>query len=113
MKGAYGYRFALAYSYFSAYVLAPLLIGARRLGFSGAAHHLERNWLVALRLKDRRWRVLDVFDAITPEIATTHTPKQVAEWMHAAGIAGVRRTAWCPTSAVGYARNSAALKAAA
>ena len=113
MKDACGYRFALAYSYLAAYVLAPLLIEARRRGFKDAADHLEKNWLVALRLKDPRWRALDVFDAITPEIATTHTQDEVAEWMHAAGITGVRRTAWCETSAVGYANNFAALRAAA
>ena len=113
LKDTFGYRFALAYSYFAAYVLAPLLIAARRGGFHEAANHLEKNWLVALRLKDPRWRVLDVFDAITPEIATTHTRDDVEQWMHAAGIAGVRRTAWCDTSAVGQVTKTAALRAAA
>ena len=113
MKTAYGYRLALAYSYFAAYVLTPLLIAARRFGLTDAANYVERNWLVALRLKDPRWRVLDVFDAITPDIATTHTRQEVAQWMHAAGIAGVRPTAWCETSAGGYAEDVAALRAAA
>jgi SAM-dependent methyltransferase len=113
MKVAYGYRFALAYSYFAAYVLAPLLIGARRVGLRSAADYIERNWLVALRLKDPRWRVLDVFDAITPEIATTHTREEVAEWMRAAGLGGVRPTRWCETSAAGRADKFAALRAAA
>ena len=113
LRGAFGYKFALAYSYFAAYVRAPLLIGARRGGFTRAANYVERNWLVALRLKDPRWRVLDVFDAITPEMATAHTREEVAGWMHAAGITGVRRTPWCDTSAVGHVRNIAALRAAA
>jgi SAM-dependent methyltransferase len=113
MKDVCGYRFALAYAYFAAYFLAPLLIEARRRGLKDVADYLEQNWLVTLRLKDPRWRVLDVFDAITPEIATTHTRDEVAEWMHAAGIAGVRRTAWCETSAVGHVEKVAALRAAA
>jgi SAM-dependent methyltransferase len=113
LRNTYGYRFALAYSYFAAYVLAPLLIAARRSGFAGAVDYVERNWLVALRLKDPRWRVLDVFDAITPEIATTHTRNEVARWMHAAGITGVRQTAWCETSAAGHVAKVAALRAAA
>lgn len=113
VKDACGYRFALGYSYFAAYVLAPLLIAARRRGLADAADYVERNWLVALRLKDPRWRVLDVFDAITPEIATTHAREEVAGWMHAAGIAGVRPTAWCETSAVGHVEEVAALRAAA
>jgi SAM-dependent methyltransferase len=113
LKGACGYGFALAYSYFAAYVLAPLLIEARRMGFRDFTDRVERDWLVALRLKDPRWRVLDVFDAMTPDIATTHTREEVADWMRAAGIAGVRRTAWCETSAVGRAGNFAAQMAAA
>ena len=113
LKDSYGYAFALAYSHFAAYVLSPLLISARRLGFTRAANHLERHWIVALRLMDPRWRVLDVFDAITPEIATTHTREEVFAWMRAAGIGGVQRTAWCETSAAGRAEKLAAVRAAA
>ena len=43
----------------------------------------------SLWLKDPRWRVLDMFDAITPEIATTHTREEVAAVDARRGIAGV------------------------
>src|SRR5204863_3119722 len=68
--------------------------GPRRL-----IEHIERHWLVALWLNDPHWRVLDTFDAITPEIATTHTQEEVVDWLTAAGCESVRRTPWCPTSA--------------
>jgi SAM-dependent methyltransferase len=96
-----GYRFALAYSYFAAYALAPALRLMKEEGLHDLVRTIERNWLVALRLKDPRWRVLDVFDAITPHVASTHTEQEVAEWMRLAGLVSVHRTPWCATSAAG------------
>jgi SAM-dependent methyltransferase len=104
----FGYRPALAYSYFAAHVLAPVF---RRLKqnehLRPLAWHIEKNWLVSLYLKDVRWRVLDVFDAITPRIASTHTSDEVVSWMAAAGCINARRTAWCATSATGVVRREA------
>jgi SAM-dependent methyltransferase len=98
LKPIIGYRFALAYAYFAAYVLAPALQLAKRMGMWSAVQSIERNLLVCLRLKDPRWRVLDVFDAITPQIASTHTPDEVHGWMERAGCSDIRTTYWCPTS---------------
>jgi hypothetical protein len=91
---------ALVYSYLAAYVIAPVFQSLKNLGLRRLVEHVEQNWVVSLWLKDAQWRVLDTFDAITPEIATTHTEAEVAEWMAAAGCESVRRTAWCETSAV-------------
>ncbi len=107
-----GYRFALAYSYLAAYGLAPASNALRQCGLRKLSRYLEENWLVVLRLKDARWRVLDVFDAITPQTASTHTAEEVREWMVAAGCAEVRPTPWCATSAVG-ARAPVSMQAAA
>lgn len=98
LKPIVGYRFALAYAYFAAYMLAPALQLAKRMGMWSAVQYVERNLLVCLRLKDPRWGVLDVFDAITPQIASTHTPEEVRGWMERAGCGDIRTTYWCPTS---------------
>jgi SAM-dependent methyltransferase len=98
LKPLFRYRFALAYSYFAAFVLAPLLRWAKQHGFRGIVNWVERNVLVSLWLKDVRWRLLDTFDAITPVVASTHTTGEVRGWFERAGCGAVRRTAWCPTS---------------
>jgi SAM-dependent methyltransferase len=98
LKPIVGYRFALAYSYFAAYVLAPTLRYAKRNGLRNLAARIERDLLVSLWLKDARWRLLDTFDAITPAIASTHTADEVADWFRQAGCEDVRSTPWCPTS---------------
>ncbi|HZN65406.1 MAG TPA: class I SAM-dependent methyltransferase [Tepidisphaeraceae bacterium] len=90
---------ALAYTYFAAYLLAPSFQFLKQHGLRRLIDHVERNWLVALWLKDAQWRVLDTFDAITPQIATTHCEEEVREWMALAGCEEVHRTAWCETSA--------------
>jgi SAM-dependent methyltransferase len=92
---------ALVYAYLAAYVISPLFQSLKHLGLRRLVRYVEQNWIVSLWLKDAQWRVLDTFDAITPQIATTHVEAEVAEWMAAAGCEAVRRTAWCETSAVG------------
>jgi SAM-dependent methyltransferase len=98
LKPVLGYRFALAYSYFAAYILAPLMREVKQLGLRETVRWIERNALVSLWLKDVRWRLLDTFDAITPAIATTHTTAEVRGWFERAGCGNVETTAWCPTS---------------
>jgi SAM-dependent methyltransferase len=93
-----GYAFATAYAHFAAYVAAPILQKLKAMGAWHLVQYIERNLLVCLRLKDARWRVLDVFDAITPTIASTHTPEEVRSWLENAGCGDVRTTYWCPTS---------------
>ncbi|MFZ5570631.1 MAG: class I SAM-dependent methyltransferase [Thermodesulfobacteriota bacterium] len=102
LKPILGYRFALAYSYFSAYLLAPLLNMARTLPHLGLRRFIDfllQNWIVALAgLPDRHWRLLDTFDAITPAIATAHTGEEVRQWMQAAGFIEISPTEWGDTS---------------
>jgi len=102
LKPIFGYRTALAYAYLSAYVLSPLMAVMRHMpGLSRFVRYLERNWLVILRLPDARWSVLDIFDAVTPAIASTHTGDEVRAWMTQANCVNTRTTAWCETSLVG------------
>jgi SAM-dependent methyltransferase len=100
LSGTFEYLPALLYACFAAHVLAPSFRFLKNLGLRRAVDYVERNWLVSLWLKDPQWRVLDTFDAITPSHATTHTEEEVTEWLTTAGCESVKRTAWCPTSAV-------------
>lgn len=102
LEPRFGYRPALAYAS-AASVLAPLLGRARRFRLGRATSWLEREWFPMLHLPDKRWRTLDMFDAITPEIATTHTDEELAEWFVEAGCHDVQANPWCVTSMVGRA----------
>lgn len=92
-----GYRLSLLYSYVSAYLLTEPMYAVRRF-WRRPADWLMKQWLPILGLADRRWRVLDVFDAITPEYASTHTFDEVETWMKQAELTAIRHTPWCPTS---------------
>jgi SAM-dependent methyltransferase len=94
-----GFRPALWYSFLSAYVFTPLFRKLRKIpGLRHLLRHVEKNWLVCLDLPDPRWRVLDIFDAVTPEIASTHTAKEVDDWLRTAGCQNIKATPWCSTS---------------
>ncbi len=94
---------ALGYSYIAAYGLhyALAVMGLVPILGSRTRRFLERQVLVNLSIPDARWRVLDVFDAITPFHASTHTGEEVRKWYETAGLRGVHRTPWCATSWVG------------
>lgn len=97
------YRLALAYSLFSAYFLAPLFAQSASLRhLQRLTTYLQDNWLPCLSyLPDARWRVLDTFDGITPEIASVHTGEEVHSWMLRAGCKNIRTSGWGETALVG------------
>jgi SAM-dependent methyltransferase len=97
-----GYGPALLYSYFSAIVLTFLFNHGKRHGiFNTFVKYLEEQWLPCLYIPDVRWRILDVFDGITPSIASTHSPEEVREWCIRAGCSNYNFTGWGDTSIVG------------
>lgn len=96
-----GYRPALGYAAFSAFLVSPILGWARARGIRGS-WFFQRHLLFAVVLPDWRWSLLDAFDAITPEIATVHTHDEVESWMQAAGCSQIRTTEWGPTHLVGF-----------
>jgi hypothetical protein len=63
--------------------------------------YMEKNILVLLYFSDKRWAYLDIFDAITPSIATTHSFEEVCKWFVDSGCKGARRTSWGKTSIIG------------
>ncbi len=92
---------ALAYSYLSAVALQPLLHSMRRVPILGLVPRiLQRYFLVVFDIPDRRWRVLDTFDAIAPTYASTHTGAEVESWLLSSGCLEVKRTSWAETSLI-------------
>jgi SAM-dependent methyltransferase len=101
LKPYLGYRLAVLYAYFSAYWLTPFFSFLLKGRFARAARFLEEHWLPCLYIPDVRWRVLDVFDGITPEIASTHTRTEVINWMKRAGCQDFTFPSWGDTAIVG------------
>ncbi len=98
LKPYFGYKPALLYSYLAAYILSPLIRGARLPVWGKLIVYIRQNWLVSIYIPDVRWRILDIFDAITPEIASTHITSEIREWMNIVGCENVHRTDWGKTS---------------
>lgn len=102
-KAMFGNRLALGYAYFSAYLLYYIFALLRMVPLmgKGVAYLLEKYIFVTLPIPDARWRILDIFDAITPYYASTHTAYEVSGWFEKARCRDIRRTSWCETSFVG------------
>jgi len=103
LKPLMGYYPALYYSIISAYVISPLIAFGKRYKRLGRFFdQLTERWIVSLYwLPDVRWRLLDTFDAITPEIASTHSGEEVNRWMKEAGCIDIKTANWGKTSMVG------------
>lgn len=99
VKGAM--TLALWYSYFAATALYYLSWLPRQIPIARRfVHYLEKYLFVNLPLPDMRWRILDVFDAITPVYASTHTGEELRKWFEDAGCMSIRQTDWGSTSFV-------------
>lgn len=101
-KWLFGNKLALGYSYFSAYVLYHLLSVVKRVPLGRAlATLLEKNVVVNMNQPDPAWRVLNVFDAITPAFASTHTSAEVHRWFERAHCSDISRRPCGQTTFVG------------
>jgi len=97
-----GNRLALAYAYFSAYFIYHGLSLMRRIPkVRRLVPFLEKYVLVNVNLPDARWRLLDVFDAITPFHASTHTAEEVRSWFSRANCHHLSPMPWGRTSVLG------------
>jgi len=101
LKPYFGYRFALLYAYFSAYILSPIFSTGQKTPLAPVVRWLEEQWFPCLYIPDSRWRVLDTFDGITPEIASAHTRDEVIEWMRKAGCDALVFPEWGDTAVNG------------
>ena len=92
-------RLALGYAYFAAY---GLYYGVRVLGRIPLLRRLitplVRHAFVFYDIPDPRWRILDVFDAITPKYASTHSAEEVRRWFVDAGCTEIIQTDWGDTA---------------
>lgn len=103
LQPLFKYYPALFYSYLSAYLLTPAIANAKKIPLIRRfARNIEREFLVVLDLPDVRWRILDIFDAITPAIATTHTGEELTSWLEKANCRDIYPTDWGKTSRVGF-----------
>lgn len=95
-----GNKIALFYAFFSSYILYYVFKNIRRIPFIGSrfVHIIEKYFLVNLNLLDKRWRLLDVFDAITPRYASTHTFIEIRSWFEDSGCIAIEKTNWGSTS---------------
>lgn len=97
-----GTKGALAYSYFSAYFLYHVFDLLRKNSRTGrVGEFIEKNFVVNVNVPDARWRVLDVFDAITPSYASTHTPEEVTSWFRQADCSDLSQRPWGTAAFVG------------
>lgn len=93
-----GHAFARCYARLSARVFYPGHVLLHRLRLGGLAEFIYRHVLVIVEFPDARWRELDVFDAITPAMASVHDPDEVRDWLQRAGCADIEASAWNATA---------------
>lgn len=89
-------KLALGYSYLAAYFFHYILKIIQYIPFIGApvAAIIRQFFIVSCDLPNARWRVLDTFDSITPEFASTHTPLEVSFWLTSAGCSQITQQPW-------------------
>lgn len=98
-------RLALWYAVFAATVLHYLFWLPRRTPvLRRFIRYLGKYVVVELPLKDLKWRILDIFDAITPTFASTHTGDEIRRWFEASECTEIVQTNWGGTSFVAVKR---------
>ncbi len=91
-------NFSLSYSYFSAYCLYYLYKPLKMVPVINITAYIAAGvFLPVFDLPDVNWRVLDTFDAITPEYASTHTSREVQGWLSKLHCRDIKQTDWCNT----------------
>jgi SAM-dependent methyltransferase len=101
-KAFLGNRLALAYAYFSAHFIYHALSLMQRIPkVRRLVPFLEKYVLVNVNLPDARWRLLDVFDAITPFHASTHTGEEMRSWFSRSHCHNLTPKPWGLTAFVG------------
>ncbi|MFW9989366.1 MAG: methyltransferase domain-containing protein [Candidatus Odinarchaeota archaeon] len=95
-----GNLLALLYSYFSSYILYHIFSRLKRFPIIGPPFIaiLEKYLFVNVNISDKQWRLLDIFDAITPYYASTHTHDEVKMWFKNSNCIDIKKSDWGPTS---------------
>lgn len=86
---------AMAYSYFSNYMLQPIFWLIKKIPVIGMNIYglMAYLFFVMPNMPTRNWRILNCYDAITPRYASTHTPEDVEFWMETFGCREIKNTA--------------------
>lgn len=92
----FGNKLALLYSYISAHIFFRLFPRIAKIStrFHNFIWRVERYHLPVLYLPDAKWRVLDVYDSITPVYASTHSVDEITSWFQKAGFSNIEKTDW-------------------
>ena len=88
----FGEKPPLIYTYLVVTIFRPV---ARRFRFLG---RLIRVFFPFINLPDRKWSLLDTFDAVTPAYQSAHDSFEVYRWFQLAGFANIEPTNWGYTS---------------
>ncbi len=92
----FGNKLALLYAHFSARILYPLLPRISKISEKSKkmVRYVEENFLPVLYIPDVKWRVLDVYDSITPKYASTHSKAEITSWFTKQGFTNIQKTNW-------------------
>lgn len=100
-KALLGNRLALGYAYFSAHFIYHGLSLMQQIPkVRQLVPFLEKYVLVNVNLPDAKWRLLDVFDAITPFHASTHTGEEMRSWFSKSNCHHLTPRPWGTTAFV-------------
>ncbi len=96
-------KIALIYSLFSSFFLYYFILMVQKIPKYGdrISFFVGKYFFVCVMLPDINWRILDVFDAITPRYASTYKPEEVRSWLKSANCINIKQTDWADTSFVG------------
>lgn len=86
-----GHYPALLYSYFTVGLIRPL----SKVPIAG---QMLRAAFPFAKIPDRRWALLDTFDAVTPSYQSTHECYEVFSWLKACGLVDIEPSRWGPTA---------------
>jgi SAM-dependent methyltransferase len=105
-KITFGNTLPLLYSYIAAYILYYVFFIPKRIPIVRSLINLINAYILPMvYIPDAKWRVLDVFDGITPKYASTHTSSEVKSWFINQNCKDIKQTSWGATSFVANKSN--------
>jgi SAM-dependent methyltransferase len=105
-KTIFGNKLPLLYSYIAAYFLYYLFYIPKRIPIVRTLINLINVFILPMvYIPDAKWRVLDIFDGITPKYASTHTSGEVQSWFINENCTDIKQTTWGATSFVAKKSN--------
>jgi SAM-dependent methyltransferase len=105
-KAVFGNLLPLFYSYIAAYFLYYLFYFPVRIPIVRSFVVLINAFLLPMvYIPDVNWRILDIFDGITPKYASTHSAAEVLGWLTNQKCKDIRQSYWGATSFVAKKSN--------